>query len=144
MTAPYKGKLQVEAYEAGRAARVERKGLEDCPGYTRRSLTEAWQQGWKDAAPQEPERARGAQVGAATAAPTRETHPHLFWPETKAWPTVYSRPPVPCPPAQGGCGRILTDDGGRACVMTQGPWGDPPVVRFRCRCCRVRFKLAAS
>lgn len=141
-TPPYTGKLQLEAYEAGRKAHAEGMDLEACPEYSRRSLATSWAAGWKasasassDAARRERERERESESD-APASPSE--HPHAFWPADKPMPTVYARPPIPCP----ACRRVLTQDGGRAALQTQGAWEG--VVRFRCRSCGHRWKLAAG
>lgn len=127
---PYKGKLQIEAYEAGREARRAGKDRDGGPSYgDRRSLVEAWARGWGDLAQEladEAQRARGEAEAARPSEPSRPAHPLAFWPADKPLPTKYHRPPVPCT----SCKRLLDDSGGRAVVLK---FIDRGVAHFRCR-----------
>lgn len=125
--ASYSGKLQVEAYEAGRKAAAEGESREACPSYPRKSLAASWLKGWDDARPRVPVPEVRPQV-AATAA-SRPLHPNAFWPAGQPMPEVYQRrPPIPCP----SCRRVLDDDARQAVtvkVIFQN------VAHLRCRCC---------
>ncbi len=126
MTAPFKGKLQVEAYEAGREARRARKGLEDAPLYTRRTLGKSWEQGWRDQAGEERAAELQARAAAEPVEAERPQNPRTFWPVDRPLPTAYFRQTIPCPK----CLRVLLDDLGQA-VVVRSIWRG--VVYLRCR-----------
>lgn len=128
--APYKGKLQVEAYEAGVAAHADGVSREGSPNYQRRSFNECWERGWDEAAraaglAAAAERAR-AELARREEEPVPKENPRALWPKDKPLPTVYQRPPVPCP----CCRRLLDKNGGRAAVLRYISGGK---ARFRCR-----------
>lgn len=126
--APYKGKLQVEAYESGKAAHASKKSRDECPEFPRRSLVECWLAGWDEVAAVALAAALAAREAEKARPPEtpRPVHPLAFWPADKPLPTKYHRPPVPCT----SCKRLLDDNGGRAVVLR---FIDRGVAHFRCR-----------
>jgi hypothetical protein len=131
---PFKGKLQREAYHAGRAARVARTARELAPGFgDRRSLVACWEKGWDDAAREAEDEARRAreddEAKRRAAEKPRMGPPRGAWPADKPLPAYYERPPVPCPT----CRRLLDNSGGRAAVLR---FLDGGVAYFRCRATR--------
>lgn len=138
---PFKGKLQVEAWEAGRAARAAGKARDALPVYAgaRRSLEVAWLRGWDEVAQELADELRAERARAEAERPPeppRPLPPNAVWPEDRPLPTKYHRPPVPCPT----CRRLLTDDGGRAVVLKATHGG---IAYFRCRATKdcPEFKL---
>lgn len=143
--APFRGKLQVEAYQAGRAAREAGKSRDELPDYagSRKSLAASWQAGWDDVGAELAAARRKLDVSKARVVEPAQPpllHPLAVWPKDKPLPSEYVRPPIPCLE----CRRLLDDTGGRAVVLRTINSG---IAYFRCRCCghggpgRAPFKL---
>jgi hypothetical protein len=122
------------AFEAGRAAKVEGKGLDSMPGgyATTRSLAKSWKRGWE-------EEARVVSVTVQRVeVVVREPEiraPGEYLEASKPMPEVFVRPrPVPCQ----RCRLIRLPDRGQA-VMVTGTWEG--FVYLECKGCQHRFKM---
>jgi hypothetical protein len=121
---PFKGRIQVAAYEAGKAARVAQEPrLVPMTWRHTKSVEASWEKGWDDAAPEPPGPAPRPEP-----APAR--HPRAMWPADQPMPKAYVRQRVlvPCP----HCRRLLTDEGGQAvrCRTIDGG-----IAYLECMCC---------
>lgn len=122
---PFKGKIQVAAYEAGKVARVAQEPrLAPMTWRHTKSVEASWEKGWDDAAPERVEPA------APPAGPPPPQHPRAMWPADKPLPEAYVRQRVLVPCVY--CRRLLTDDGGQAvrCRTIDGG-----IAYLECMCC---------
>lgn|SRR3990167_1261010 len=134
--APQQNRIARSAYEAGRAARVAGKVLEECPEYPTQTLRKVWVQGWEEAAPPVVRVQEPVVKVAEIQVHHRSLSPRYFWAEDKPLPETYIRQKRTDPCQL--CRRVLADDGGQAVLLKTTNKG---VAYFRCRHCRGEFKL---
>lgn len=131
-------RLNREAYEKGKEARLAGKPREECPAYARRSLRSDWERGWSEAivTPHAVVRIQETVVVERT-----EVRPGTFWPKDDPLPETYQRQRriVPCPK----CLRRLLDDGSQVAVVRAINGG---IVYLRCRQpgCGNQWKMRAE
>jgi ribosome modulation factor len=129
------GKLNRQAYEAGKAARLAGKQRDLCPNYQRRSLVADWERGWDEAVVVPEVVVRVQEAVVIERAPVR---PDTYWPKDRPLPDTYQRQRriSPCPQ----CGRRLLDDGSQVTVL-KAIHGQIAYLRCRQPGCHYEWKL---
>lgn len=125
----YSGKL-LTAWKRGRMAREQTPETEN--PYRRREYRTAWQDGFDSLEVRTQELPPVHKREPATV--TRETRPHLFWPEGVPHPHRWTYHYPPCVK----CERILTETRTQAVVATST---GVTVVYLHCRCCGHRWAI---